>query len=98
MRLLRHATLLAFAVLGACSALTPYATTPAAPDSGTADAGSRVAICYNTLHSALEKVRAEAQAECPANTTAEPVETDYNLVHCPLLLPGRATFVCAPKR
>ena len=42
--------------------------------------------------------QAEAQKECPAGTTAEPVDTDYILNYCPLLLPAHATFVCAPAR
>ena len=44
----------------------------------------------------LAQVQAEAQQECSANTIAEPVDTDWYLQACPLLLPARATFVCAP--
>ena len=86
------------ATLAACSAFAPYSTTPAAPDTGAADSGPRVAICYNAVNSAPDKVLAEAQSECGTGAVAQPVETDYNLVHCPLLLPGRATFVCTPKK
>ena len=41
--------------------------------------------------------QAEAQKECPAGTTAEPVDTDYILNYCPLLVPAHATFVCKPN-
>ena len=94
----RAAVIAGAAALAACSALAPYATTPAAPDPRVADAGPRVAICYNTLHSTLQKVQEEAQSECGTDTVAEPVETDWHLVHCPMLLPARGTFVCAPKK
>jgi hypothetical protein len=57
-----------------------------------------VAICYDTLISSLEQVQAAAQQECTAETVAAPVDTDWYLQFCPLLLPARATFVCAPKK
>jgi len=83
------------ATLAACSALDPYPAAPAAAPPGAA-AAPRVAICYNTLTTTLAAVAAEAQQECSANTVAEPVDTDWYLQACPLLLPARATFVCAP--
>jgi hypothetical protein len=43
-------------------------------------------------------VRGEAQKECGPDTVAEPVETDWYLQHCPLAVPGRAIFVCTPKK
>ena len=99
MSLLRRTAALAGVVgLVACSAFAPFSTEPASPDPGATDAGPRVAICYNTLRTDLQKVQEEAQAECGANTVAQPVETDWHLVHCPLLLPARGTFVCAPKK
>jgi hypothetical protein len=90
--------LIASSLLG-CSAISPYPTAPAAHEAkAPADAGPRVAICYNTLRSTLEQVRASAQAECAPNTTATPVDTDWYMQVCPLLLPTRATFVCGPQK
>jgi len=83
------------ATLGGCGALDPYPAAPPAAQLG-APAGPRVAICYNTLATPLAEVEAEAQQECGANTVARPVDTDWYLQACPLLLPARATFVCAP--
>ena len=80
----------ALAVTG-CGLLDAYPTLPRPPRPGVADAGSRVAICYDTLVSSLDEVQAMAQQECSAGT-------DWYLQHCPLLLPARATFVCAPKK
>jgi hypothetical protein len=83
------------ATLAGCGALDPYPAAPPAAQSG-APAGPRVAICYNSLHTSLAEVQAEAQQECGANAAARPVDTDWYLQACPLLLPARATFVCAP--
>jgi len=83
------------ATLAGCGALDPYPAAPRAAQPG-APAGPRVAICYNTLATPLAEVQAEAQQECGANTVAQPVDTDWYLQACPLLLPARATFVCAP--
>jgi hypothetical protein len=83
--------------LAGCGALDPYPAAPRAAQPG-APAGPRVAICYNTLTTTLAEVQAEAQQECSANTAAEPVDTDWYLHACPLLLPARATFVCAAKK
>lgn len=88
---------LGIAWLPGCGALTPYPTAPMAARPG-ASAGQRVAICYNTLTTPLAEVQREAQQECPAGTSAEPDDTDYYLQNCPLLLPGRATFSCRPKK
>ncbi len=82
--------------LAACGGLDPYATAPRAAQPGQ-PAGARVAICYNTLTTSLAEVAAEAQRECTAHTRAEPVDTDWYLQQCPLLLPARATFVCKAK-
>jgi hypothetical protein len=57
-----------------------------------------VAICYSTLVSTLDEVQVAAQQECPSDTTATPFDTDWHLQYCPLLLPARATFVCAAKK
>ena len=85
------------ATLAGCGALDPYPTPPRAAQPGAAP-GPRVAICYNTLNTALAEVQKEAQQECAAGTLAEPADTDWYLQNCPLLLPARATFVCRPKR
>ena len=91
------ALLLGAAALTTCTALDPYPTTPRAAKPGQ-PAGARVAICYNTLTTTLPEVRQEAQRECAADTTAEPVDTDWYLINCPLLLPARASFVCVAKK
>ena len=92
----------ALAVIGtagiaACGALNPYPTYPRTAQTGQ-PAGERVAICYNTLTTTLAEVRNEAQGECAEGTSAEPVDTDWYLQNCPLLLPARATFVCMPRK
>ena len=51
-----------------------------------------------TLTTTLAEVQKEAQQECAAGTLAEPADTDWYLQNCPLLLPARATFVCAAKK
>ena len=83
--------------LAGCGALSPYPTVPIPARPG-APAGQRVAICYNTLTPPLADVQQDAQQECPADTVAEPDDTDYHLQNCPLLLPGRATFLCRPRK
>ena len=83
--------------LAGCGALDPYPTVPRATQPGQ-PAGARVAICYNTMKSSLPQVQTEAQQECAANTVAEPVDTDWYMQNCPLLLPARATFVCTAKK
>jgi hypothetical protein len=89
--------LLAAAAMASCSALDPYPTVPHATQPGQ-PAGQRVAICYNTMNSTLTQVQTEAQQECAANTVAAPVDTDWYMQNCPLLLPARATFVCTAKK
>ena len=86
---------LVIAGLAGCSALDPYSTYAEPAPAG---AAPRVAICYDTLVSNLDEVRAAAQAQCPTETIAAPHATDYALQYCPLLLPARATFVCEPKK
>ena len=86
------------ALLVGCSALEPYPVQPRAARAGEVDAGPRVAICYDTLVSTLDEVQKAAQQECTENTVATSVDTDWYLQYCPLLLPARATFVCAPKK
>ena len=86
------------ALLVGCSALEPYPVYPRLAGSGEVDAGPRVAICYDTLISSLDEVERAAQQECAADTVATYSSTDWYLQFCPLLLPARATFVCAPKK
>ncbi len=90
--------LVAAAAIGGCSALDPYPTFPQQPGAGDKDAGPRVAICYDFVVSSARDVQQAAQGECTANTRAERIGTDWKLDYCPLLLPARATFVCAPKK
>jgi hypothetical protein len=90
--------LCAVASLADCSALEPYPTYPQAARPGEVDQGPRVAICYDTLVSSLDNVQKAAQEECAANTVATYSSTDWHLDYCPLLLPARATFVCAPTK
>jgi len=85
-------------MLTGCSALQPYPTYPADALPGETDTGPRVAICYDALVSTLDEVQTAAQQECTANTEAMSVRTDWQMQYCPLLLPARATFVCAPKK
>jgi hypothetical protein len=82
--------------LTGCGALNPYPTLPH-PTTAGQPAGTRVAICYNGLKTSQEAAREAAQQECPAGTTAEPLDSDYILQYCPLLLPLRETFVCTQK-
>ena len=84
--------------LAGCSALDPYATYPRAARPGEDAALTRVAICYDTFVSSLDQVQAAAQQECAADTVATYSSTDWYLQFCPLLLPARATYMCAPKK
>jgi len=83
--------------LGGCGSLDPYATLPQTAAPGQ-PAGQRVGICYNSLRSSPAQVQAEAQRECPPDTAAQPVDSDWYMQYCPLLLPDRATFVCVAKK
>jgi hypothetical protein len=85
------------AALAGCSVLDPYSTYPRQPEAKTHDAGPRVAICYDPLVSAAVAVQQTAQSQCTADSRATRIDTDWLLQYCPLLLPARATFVCAPK-
>ena len=87
----------ALVLLAGCSALEPYPVYPRAAETGEVDAGPRVGICYDTLVSSLAEVERAAQEECAPETVATYSSTDWYLQFCPLLLPARATFVCAPK-
>lgn len=89
--------LLGALALAGCGVFSPYATYPSPVQPGQ-PAGPRVAICYNGLKTSYDAAREAARKECPAGTAAEPVDTDYFLQYCPLLLPARATFACAQER
>ena len=91
-------TIVLLASLAGCTALDPYATFPRAARPGEDAALTRVAICYNTFVSSLDQVQAAAQQECAADTVATYSSTDWYLLNCPLLLPARATYMCAPKK
>lgn len=93
---LLSALLLAVFVAG-CSALNPFPTGPLAADPKAKDTRPRVAICYNPFKTPPEKIMELGQAQCIGGAVAERVDTDYRLDDCPVLTPGRATFVCKPK-
>ena len=87
------------AILAGCSnVIAPFATQPRPAKPGVVDPGPRVAICYNKFKTPDYEVQRLAQAECYNGGTPELVETDYRVDHCPLLTPGRDTFVCRPKK
>ena len=90
------AALLFAAIVSGCSVLTPFSTGPLI-DAKAKDPGPRVAICFNPLKTADEKVQQLGQAECTGDTAAQLVSTDYHLDDCPMLTPARATFVCKPQ-
>ena len=91
-------TIVLLASITGCSALDPYATFPRAARPAEDAALTRVAICYDTFVSSLDQVQAAAQQECAADTVATYSSTDWYLQYCPLLLPARATYMCAPKK
>ena len=91
--------LAAAAILAGCNnVVSPFVTVPRPAKAGVVDPGPRVAICYNKLKTPDDEVQRLAQAECDNGGTAELVDTDYRVDNCPLLIPGRATFVCRPKK
>jgi hypothetical protein len=88
----------AVAALFGCSNLAPYATAPPALPPGKTATGPRVAICFDGFSGSRAAVQARAQRECPAHTVARFLATDLRMNHCPMLLPARASFLCAPKK
>lgn len=84
--------------LAGCSAFDPFPATPQPAAAAARDAGPRVAICYDAAISSRAEVQKAAQDQCAPSTHAARVATDWKLDFCPLLLPARATFVCAPKK
>jgi hypothetical protein len=90
---------LAVVLVCACSALTPFPSTPTTPAAGVVDPRQRVGICYNGLKTSPEALQQAAQVECLGDTVAERVGgVDYWLDACPVVVPGRATFACTPKK
>jgi len=94
-RFLRLFVVVAAALSCSCSALTPYPTF-SAPVAG--DPRQRVAVCFNKFKNSDEQVQQVAQGECLGNTVAERTGTDYILDYCPFAVPGRALFVCVPRK
>jgi hypothetical protein len=85
--------------LAACrTEFEAYGTTPLPLNEGVTEAGPRVAVCYNALSTPQPRVAELAQQQCAADRVARPLTTDWHLQVCPLLLPSRANFVCAPKQ
>jgi hypothetical protein len=87
--------------LGGCSALDPYETIPLKQPSEAKDPRPRVGLCFDKFRSTPEKLLAAAQETCGKGMSAIPDGTDYGLGAlqlCPVLLPGRATFICVPQK
>ncbi|HVC52463.1 MAG TPA: hypothetical protein VND87_10615 [Stellaceae bacterium] len=85
-------------VASGCTALDPFETVPIKPPPGTTDTRSRVGICFDGLASKPPQIEAAAQQACGPGATPRRETTDYGLLNCPILLPGRATFVCVPRK
>jgi hypothetical protein len=85
------------ALLAGCSDFEAFSTVPeaAAPGQPT---GKRVAICYNGMAQSRADIEKAAQLQCGPRTRATSVATDWWMQDCPLLLPGRASFVCTPQK
>jgi hypothetical protein len=94
----RLAALVLAATLAGCSGFTPFVTAPPALQPSEINPGKRVSICYSGLKTPPEKVQEMAQAECLGEGNAQPIDTDYRLDNCPLMTPGRATFLCKPGK
>jgi hypothetical protein len=89
------------ASLGGCTLLDPFETVPLKPPAGAHDTRPRVGICYDGLKSTPEQLVAAAQDSCGKTMTPVREDTDYGIAAmdvCPMLLPGRATFICQPKK
>lgn len=94
----RLAALLLAGALAGCSGFMPFVTAPPSLAPGEAAPGKRVSICYNSLKTPPEKLQEMAQAECLGDGVAQPFDTDYRLDNCPLMTPGRITFLCKPAK
>jgi hypothetical protein len=92
---------LGVASLGGCTLLDPYETVPLKPPPEAHDTRPRVGICYDTFANKPEQILAAAQDSCGKNMTPVREDSDYGLRAldvCPMLLPGRATFICQPNK
>jgi hypothetical protein len=92
------AALVVAAALAGCSGFTPFSTAPPSLQPWQSSPGQRVSICYNTLKTTPEKLQEMAQAECLGEGVAQLLDTDYRLDNCPLMTPGRATFLCKAQK
>jgi len=83
-------------LLGACGGLAaPFEGIPRTARSGVVEPGPRIAVCYNAIFTTPTAVRRTAEEACGSGTVPQPAGQDIRL-HCPLLTPVRANFVCAP--
>jgi len=92
---------LGMVALAGCTLLDPYETVPLRPPPQAHDVRPRVGICYDTLRSTPEQLLAAAQDSCGKKMTPVREDTDYGIAAldvCPVLLPGRATFICQPNK
>lgn len=91
------AIVIALGGLAGCTLLDPYETVPLRPPPQAHDTRPRVGICYDALRSKPDDLLAAARDACGKNMTPVREDTDYG-IHaldvCPMLLPGRATFLC----
>lgn len=86
--------------LGSCTLLDPYETIPLKPPDAH-DGLPRVGVCYDALSVKPAQLLAVAQDACGKKMTPVREDTDYGihaLDYCPILLPGRATFICQPNK
>ena len=72
----------------------PFPTAPRAAQPGAPSRSAGRDLLQQPRTPRAPRYRPQAQQECSANTVAAPVDTDWYLLNCPLLLPARATFVC----
>jgi len=87
------ALLLPLLLAGCSSPLPPYETLP--PANPAQDDSLRIALCYNGLTTSDEQLRSVAAESCGPGMQPQPAGHELiNLNHCPLLMPGRATFTC----
>ena len=92
---------LGLGALGGCAVLDPYETVPVKPPLGSGDTRPRVGLCFDKFRSSPEKLLAAAAETCGKGMSAVPEDTNYGLDamdFCPVLLPGRATFICVPQK
>lgn len=82
---------------GCATEFEAYGITPLPLDEGVKEAGPRVAVCYNAMVTPKARVAELAQQQCAPDRIAQPLVTDWHIQLCPLLLPARANFICAPK-